>query len=669
MKRVAQILSLMFLVYFGLSYSIAEAKNSDLIGTVVSVNLYDSTFINGENYVQAISGGSGVILDEYGNIATNDHVIDIEGVNLEGDLLIIVCIGRDFYEENRCSYKTNVVQQYDDLDLAFLQITGIITSQGTFNIKPYEFKFLNHNYIKWPEVSPSINDSITIIGYPTYTDMYNPSYELGELLFRPKVEAVKEDRADYYYTNANVTFGNSGGGAFGPDDEFLGMPTYIYYDGSNDFAGILRYDFIKERYEADIAPFIDKTVVDTDSIAKMRTFEIKELSFSDVGIFHPYYYSSNNMYRRGMLNGYDDNTLKPYNNINRAEFSKMMKPVINDDYWDESLSNCFPDVKDEWFAEYVCNLKKLGYIDGYPDGNFKPSQNINFAEASKILSSIYINFNTSSTPWYEQYVSYIDEQNSIPYSIRSFDQDLTREEVVALIYRILFTDDPESYLKYEDINEDRNNRIYGFLASMERFKEVASGYENLRFVSEEIVVENKAGSYEVLISCDSVMTMSEFDIYGENISWKMTHRCDGEDKRNYRKIRNGYQIQTLDDNEIYEPDFWTLTIDAKAFRVLENLEYYSHMIVDAKRSGNTYTVEIDPLLGNATRYENNSISSYEEALGYYNANERGTFDLSITFDDEGHLTNYEFSNELEDTVFQRLVEVEYLDYEINYDFK
>ena len=49
--------------------------------------------------------------------------------------------------------------------------------------------------------------------------------------------------------------------------------------------------------------------------------------------------------------------------------------------------NCFPDVTDEWFAQYVCAAKRLGWVGGYPDGTFRPAHSVNRAEAIKIIIS------------------------------------------------------------------------------------------------------------------------------------------------------------------------------------------------------------------------------------------------------------------------------------------
>ncbi len=46
----------------------------------------------------------------------------------------------------------------------------------------------------------------------------------------------------------------------------------------------------------------------------------------------------------------------------------------------------FPDVQlDDWFAEYVLEIKDWGVVSGNDDGTFAPARNINRAEFSKML--------------------------------------------------------------------------------------------------------------------------------------------------------------------------------------------------------------------------------------------------------------------------------------------
>lgn len=125
------------------------------------------------------------------------------------------------------------------------------------------------------------------------------------------------------------------------------------------------------------------------------------------------------LYDRGAVDGYPDGTYGPNKNINRAELSKIVLKL-----WGISApsvaENPFPDVPaTEWFAGAVTMLKSLAVIQGYPDGTFRPGQDINRAEALKILLKMsgleieLIEFDVAnpftdvySGEWYAPYVLY-----------------------------------------------------------------------------------------------------------------------------------------------------------------------------------------------------------------------------------------------------------------------
>jgi len=111
---------------------------------------------------------------------------------------------------------------------------------------------------------------------------------------------------------------------------------------------------------------------------------------NDVPVSHPNYAAISVMADEGAVTGYPDGSFKPDNPVNRAELVKM---IVAYNYvgvdW-TTYKNCFPDVKEEWFAPYVCFAKEQGLVQGYPDGTYKPGNNINRVEAIKIILPIVI---------------------------------------------------------------------------------------------------------------------------------------------------------------------------------------------------------------------------------------------------------------------------------------
>ena len=159
-------------------------------------------------------------------------------------------------------------------------------------------------------------------------------------------------------------------------------------------------------------------------------------TFSDIPATHPNYEAINYIHNQNIVEGYSDGTFRPDNLINRAEFTKIIVETFN--RGQGVGSNCFPDVGTDWYAKYVCFSKTHNIISGYPDGNFRPANNINFVEIAKILVNIK-GFSIMSNPdtWYKPYVEKLAELKAIPDSITHFDQNVTRGEMAVMIYRLV----------------------------------------------------------------------------------------------------------------------------------------------------------------------------------------------------------------------------------------
>lgn len=85
----------------------------------------------------------------------------------------------------------------------------------------------------------------------------------------------------------------------------------------------------------------------------------------------------------GIITGYSDGTFKPENTITRAEAAAMIARLFK---YSGSYNNEFSDVKtDDWFADYVAALASKGIIDGYDNTTFAPNNNIKYQEIMKIL--------------------------------------------------------------------------------------------------------------------------------------------------------------------------------------------------------------------------------------------------------------------------------------------
>ena len=96
----------------------------------------------------------------------------------------------------------------------------------------------------------------------------------------------------------------------------------------------------------------------------------------------------------GIVGGYPDGSFKPYNNITRQEIAVMANQA------EKQLTNIsqtknvdkFTDKAKiaDWAKESVGSLSNAGGIGGYPDGTFKPTNNMTKQEAIALVSNLAV---------------------------------------------------------------------------------------------------------------------------------------------------------------------------------------------------------------------------------------------------------------------------------------
>lgn len=187
--------------------------------------------------------------------------------------------------------------------------------------------------------------------------------------------------------------------------------------------------------------------------------------FSDVPATHANYDAIVYVQEKAIVDGYDDDTYRPDQTINRAEFTKILvRSKLGHPALDFSAScfaegSTFPDgfvfsdvdAELSWFAVDVCAAYELQLISGYPDGTFGPSGNINFAEAAKIIAKSFDLPNAETDTWYEGFVRALAEKRAIPDTVASFEYQITRGEMAEMIYRLQTANTIKSSRTYEDL--------------------------------------------------------------------------------------------------------------------------------------------------------------------------------------------------------------------------
>lgn len=191
-------------------------------------------------------------------------------------------------------------------------------------------------------------------------------------------------------------------------------------------------------------------------------------TFTDVPNSNPYFGAIEWLTQNGVIQGYGDGTFRPNNPVNRAEMLKMIFLADgNEKNADAAMATAqlFPDTSSSaWYARYVALARQRGTVQGYPDGTFRPANNINKAEAYKIVLKEFYNETTmqyalthaslpntgavapdvKKTDWFVMFINFAAIKNfydagSWTYTTNGNHfypgQNLTRGQLAQLIYR------------------------------------------------------------------------------------------------------------------------------------------------------------------------------------------------------------------------------------------
>ena len=91
----------------------------------------------------------------------------------------------------------------------------------------------------------------------------------------------------------------------------------------------------------------------------------------------------------GVIKGVSDTEFAPNATITREDACTILGRALNKVAQSNELKFTDADKVAEYAAPYVALLSELGYVNGYEDGSFAPANNITRAEAAKIIAGIY----------------------------------------------------------------------------------------------------------------------------------------------------------------------------------------------------------------------------------------------------------------------------------------
>lgn len=151
--------------------------------------------------------------------------------------------------------------------------------------------------------------------------------------------------------------------------------------------------------------------------------------------------------------GYPEGDVRPGNSITRAEvatvFFRLLREDVRATFWTQE--NEYPDViQDSWYNNAISVMTKMEFLEGYPDGSFKPNAFITRAELAAITMRIANQLGLSG----DNEVDYTDiaghwaEEEIIAATMLGWlkgcndglfepDREITRAEFMTLINRLM----------------------------------------------------------------------------------------------------------------------------------------------------------------------------------------------------------------------------------------
>lgn len=227
----------------------------------------------------------------------------------------------------------------------------------------------------------------------------------------------------------------------------------------------------------------------------------EEMPFSDVKTTDFFYEGVKDLANRDVINGYDDGTFLPNNNVTRAQASKIVALALGLDI--ENVNDPgFKDVKStDWHYGYISALVSTGILDGYKvDNTFRPNETLTRAQMSKILSlAFHLKEENKDLPftdvkksdWFAGYVGALLENGittGTTPTTYSPNRSVTRGQLATFIYR---AEQAEMRHKIESVTEAGviiNGRTY----------EVDNSLKGLFSPSNHAVLQNAEMKLEIV---------------------------------------------------------------------------------------------------------------------------------------------------------------------------
>ena len=147
------------------------------------------------------------------------------------------------------------------------------------------------------------------------------------------------------------------------------------------------------------------------------------------------------------LNGYPDNTIRPQGSITRAEVAAIFARLKVGEANIPSAKANYNDVNSsDWYTKYIAFVTDNNIMKGYEDGSFRPNDKITRAEFTAVVARYNSLADTTSTfedvigHWAAGYIGSVTNKgwiNGYPDGTFKPEKDISREEVATMVNKML----------------------------------------------------------------------------------------------------------------------------------------------------------------------------------------------------------------------------------------
>jgi len=270
----------------------------------------------------------------------------------------------------------------------------------------------------------------------------------------PEIEVYVDRNADDFFAYRFHTYVSDD---YTPSEDIQLQISFSEPDGRGDTGGLGIPTHFDHRYSSEgVYKFVIEAT-DDEGLSSIYEIEVYPgTPFTDLNPSEWYTKPILVLLQNGVIEGFDDGTFRPHQEVTRAEFLKMAllaSPFHKDNDFQKTETS-FSDVLEEhWASGYIQYATDKEIVTGFTNGEFRPDIGISRVAAAKIIAevfnlmSFFSHFNTlcpaqftdvSHLQWYCKYIRELSELNILrghPDNTFKPTQKMTRAETAATVCR------------------------------------------------------------------------------------------------------------------------------------------------------------------------------------------------------------------------------------------